>query len=361
MLKLAIKQNKMKRKNSISLLALIAVLFVLLLKPASLIAQSTIVPNWKINPDKELNPNTKWMRDAKWGLFTHYLVHMPSGPVPKNMTAEIWNKKVNSFQIKKFADQLTELKVPYFFITIGQGGGYYCSPNKTYERLFGPSNGKLSSRDLVAELAKELTSRGIKMCVYLPAVGRRSSADEQQKWREVITEWSERWGKSVSAWWIDGAVYQSPEVFKAYTDAFKAGNPNAIVSYNVGPVGMNRQQLAPVTEYEDFLAGECDYFLPTSGVIPGGLSRIFSNFQSSDYYHGPNIAGDQLHFLNFLGAWWGTGKPRFPNALVISWTKHVIDHSGAVTWDLPLSDDGIIQESYFNQVKALSESINTKK
>jgi hypothetical protein len=92
-------------------------------------ALNKIVPNWKINSDKELNPNTKWLRDAKWGLFTHYLVHMPSAPVPENMSAEIWNKKVKSFQVKKFADQLSELKVPYFFITIGQGGGYYCSPN----------------------------------------------------------------------------------------------------------------------------------------------------------------------------------------------------------------------------------------
>ena len=108
-------------------------------------ALNKIVPNWKINSDKELNPNTKWLRDAKWGLFTHYLVHMPSAPVPENMSAEIWNKKVNSFQVKKFADQLSELKVPYFFITIGQGGGYYCSPNKVYERFFGPGNGKLSN------------------------------------------------------------------------------------------------------------------------------------------------------------------------------------------------------------------------
>ena len=36
-------------------------------------------------------------------------------------------------------------------------------------------------RDLVAELAKELTARGIRMGVYLPAVGRRESAEVQQK------------------------------------------------------------------------------------------------------------------------------------------------------------------------------------
>jgi hypothetical protein len=38
--------------------------------------------------------------------------------------------------------------------------------------------------------------------------------------------------------------------------------------------------------------------------------------------------------------------------------QHLIENSGAVTWDLPLSDDGIIPENYFKQVKALSNSIN---
>lgn len=350
----------MKRRNLIAIIATIFIISITLL-PSVLKAQSQIVPNWKINPDKELNPNAKWLRDAKWGLFTHYLVHMPSGPVPENMTAEIWNNKVNSFHQKEFADQLNELKVPYFFITIGQGGGYYCSPNKTYEKLFGPSNGKLSRRDLVYELAAELTSRGIKMCVYLPALGRGDSADVQQKWRDVITEWSQRWGKLVSAWWIDGAVFQGSEVYKAYTDAFKSGNPDALVSYNVGPVGMNRQQLVAVTEYEDFLAGECDYILPTCATIPGDLGKHFNIYAKSDYYQGPNISGDQLHFLNFLGDWWGTGEPRFSNELVISWTKHINDHGGAVTWDLPLNDKGIISENYFNQVKALSKGINNEK
>lgn len=352
----------MKKRKKFLHPALLLVVTITLMS-SGLKAQDWAIENWEINPDRELNPNTRWLLEAKWGLFTHYMVHMPSAPVPEGMNGEIWNKKVNSFQVEKFADQLSELKVPYFFITIGQGGGYYCSPNKTYEKHFGPSEGKLSERDLVEELAGELTSRGIRMCVYLPALGRRESADVQQKYREVITEWSERWGKAISAWWIDGAVFQGPEVFKAYTEAFKSGNPEAIVSYNVGPVGINRRQLAPVTEHEDFLAGECDYFLPTSGYIPKGLieRKIFSNFQEANYYQGPNIAGDQLHFLNFLGAWWGTGEPRYPDGLVISWTKHVIEHSGAVTWDLPLSDDGIIPENYFRQVEALSKSIRNDK
>jgi hypothetical protein len=346
----------MKQLKTLKVSALIAVFVVFSLSVIN--AQNTIVPNWKIDPDKKLNPNTQWLREAKWGLFSHYMVHRPSGPVPEGMNGEKWNKKVNSFKVKKFADQLTELKVPYFFITIGQGGGYYCSPNSTYEKFFGPSEEKLSERDLVAELGKELTSRGIKMCVYLPALGSRDTEKVQQKYLEVITEWSQRWGDLVSAWWIDGAVYQTPEVFKAYTAAFKSGNPKAIVAYNVGPVGMSRKQLVPVTEHEDFLAGECDYVLPTCANIPSDLGKHFTVSGSGDYYQGPNISGDQLHFLNFLGTWWGTGEPRFSNELVCSWTKHVNDHQGAVTWDLPLNDDGIIPENYFNQVKEVSKQIN---
>ena len=286
----------MKQRDS--RIHIVAIIFItIVLFPSVLKAQNQLVPNWKINPDKELIPNTEWLREANWGLFTHYLVHITSAPVTENMTAEIWNKKVNSFQMKKFADQLTELKVPYFFINFGQGGGYYCSPNKTWERLFGTSKGKLSSRDLVLESAKELTSRGIKMCVYLPVVGRGEPAEAQQKWREVITEWSERWGALISAWWIDGAVFERPEVYKAFTEALKSGNPNSIVSYNVGPVGMNRTQLVPITEYEDYLAGECDYILPACATIPGDLCKHFNISWKGDYYRGPNILGDQLHFL----------------------------------------------------------------
>ena len=190
------------------------------------------------------------------------------------------------------------------------------------------------------------------MCVYLPAVGRRDSAEVQQKWREVITEWSERWGESISAWWIDGAVYQSPEVFKLYTAAFKTGNPDALVSYNVGPLGMNPDPKLPVTEYEDYLAGECNWHLPVSGVRP---------WDGKEYYMGPNISGDQLHYLTFLGSFWGLGEPRFPDELVIGWTKHTNNHGGTITWDVPLSDSGIISDKCMKQLKTLSKNIRKEK
>ena len=330
------------------LLHIFAALFIgiVALMPSVLNAQGWVVENWHYDPDKELNPNTQWLRDAQWGLFTHYIGSARSG--------EEWNKRVNSFQVKELADQLTELKASYYFITLGRTN-CFCSPNETYERYFGPSNGGLSDRDLVADLAAELNPRGIKLCLYINAVGRHDSPEIQEQWQQVLTEWSERYGESVSAWWVDGAAYQSPEVYEAYTAAFKAGNKKALVSYNVGPVGSSRDQLLPVTEHEDYLAGEVDFILPTCGI------RVFDG---KEYYLGPNISGDQLHFLNFLGPWWGgntKGEPRFSDDLVISWTKHIIDHEGAVTWDFPVKYDGTIPENFYNQIESLSKSIyNTK-
>jgi hypothetical protein len=119
---------------------------------------------------KGLNPNTKWMMDAKWGLFSHFLPQRPGQQASDKMTEKMWNKKVNSFQVSRLADQLEKLKAPYFFITVGNSDNYFCSPNSAFDKQFGAGNGILSERDLVAELAEELIPRGIKLCASLPAL-----------------------------------------------------------------------------------------------------------------------------------------------------------------------------------------------
>ena len=199
------------------------------------------------------SPKSKWMRDAKWGFFTHYLAHMASRPTPI-LTAEQWNKKVNSFQVKQLGDQLSSLKAPYCFVTVGQAGNCFCSPNKTFDKLFGPNVGSRTERDLIADIAAELIPRGIRMCVYCPAYGAKGSASkEQENWQEVITEWSERWGKSISAWWVDGGAEVSYPVYRAYFDAFKAGNKDALVATKLSA------KLPPDQVLEDYVGGESGF------------------------------------------------------------------------------------------------------
>ena len=280
-------------------------------------------------------------------MFAHYLAHTASTQVPEEMNGPLWNKRVSAFQVGELGEQLSQLEVPYFFITIGQGGGYYCSPNKTYEKYFGPSDERLSDRDLVADLAAELVPRGIRMCVYLPSYGRNEPPEVQGKWQEIITEWSRRWSTSISAWWIDGGVFKDPAVYEAYTRAMKSGNPNALVAYNTGPIGWSPEPKKPATSHEDYLAGEVNWRLPVGGVRP---------WDQKQYYVGPSIDGDQLHFLTFLGTFWGIGEPRFPDELVVGWTKHTNNHGGTISWDIPLDYNGRIPAAHFRQLHVLKEA-----
>ena len=92
-----------------------------------------------------MQASTEWFKDAKWGVLTHYL----SG---KENTAEDWNKRVDSFDTAGLARQLKSVGAAYYFITIGQNSGHYCSPNATYDSFVGIQPSKCSRRDLISDL-----------------------------------------------------------------------------------------------------------------------------------------------------------------------------------------------------------------
>ena len=167
--------------------------------------------------------------------MTHYLSAPPSSKGGAELTADMWNKQVDGFDVARFADQVVSTGAKYLLFTIGQNSGHYCSPNATYDRIVGIQPSKCSRRDLVADLAKALAARNIRLMVYLPSgdpaadpvarqklgwrwgrpggwqrpgesVGGRL-ADFQRNWEAVIREWSLHWGKSVSGWWIDGCYF----------------------------------------------------------------------------------------------------------------------------------------------------------
>lgn len=52
--------------------------------------------------------------------------------------------------------------------------------------------------------------------------------------------------------------------------------------------------------------------------------------------------------------------PRFSKDLVVSWTRHINEHGGAVTWDLPVRDDGIIAEPYMEQLRSMASELSAR-
>ncbi len=313
-----------------------------------------------VTQKKHTRSETSWFRDAKWGVFTHYLTEADT-------SAEEWSDRVDRFDVARIAEQLRYVGAGYYFITIGQGSGHYCCPNTAYDSFVGITPSKCSKRDLVSDLYDALEPEGIKLMMYLPSDGSWGDAiaskrlgwkwgfkkdlplgtsgtertgerlaEFQLKWEAIVREWSTRWGSKVSGWWVDGCYFademyrfaDSPN-FESFASAMKAGNPDSIVAFNPGV-------LTPVishTEYEDYTAGEIADAFP---VCPG-----------------MNIDGAQYHILSYLGDSWCSGEPRFSDEFVVGYTKDVVSKGGVMTWDVPITHDGQIPQPFIDQLALL--------
>ncbi len=320
-----------------------------------------------------------WLYQAKWGVFAHYL----AGTVARgdDTTVEEWNRLIDAFDVQGLADQLASVGATYYFITLGQNSGHYIAPNPTYDRLVGISPSKCARRDLVSDLYDALAPKGIRLCVYLPsgapdrdniAVNRlgwkggkhryyqgqvggdiprnKDLISFQQKWEQVIADWSKRWGKKVSGWWFDGCyfpyemyVQDEPPNFESLAAAARAGNPHSIVAFNHGVIGQSHphrtpgQTLVHITPHEDYTAGE----------IMGVMESC----------HGRFIGDAQFHILSHLGRRWGHDRPRFSERWLIEYVREIHHHGGVVTWDVPIRPDGLIPQEFLDQLRALGEGL----
>ena len=321
--------------------------------------------------------NTDWFMKARWGVMTHFLARLP-GPAKDDriVSADQWNRQVDSVDVEAMAAFLAEIGAGYYLLTIGQNSGHFCSPNATYDELTGIEPSQCSRRDLISDMADALAPYDIPLLAYLPAhppygdkrvaealeydpwwhddKRRRPTTDPrlaglQRKWEAIIREWSLRWGDKVRGWWIDGVyrpeIYDSPVEpnFRSFAAALKAGNSRSIVAFNPGIMWPLKHH----TEHEDYLAGEVD-------------GALFAGYWGEGGYHEPDrwYEGVQLHVLTFLGTMWNQGDaPRFPDELVIGYTKFINSRGGAVTWDVPIEPDCHIREGFIPQLRSLGAAI----
>jgi hypothetical protein len=297
-----------------------------------------------------------WMRQAKWGVMTHYLADWQARTNNIGMSVERWNKILDAFDVEALAEQLQSVGAGYHILTLGQNSGYYLAPNETYDRLVGVKPSRCSRRDLVSDMSEALSKRGIKLMVYLPAGapggdrvarealqwqnGMHRNQEFQLKWEQIIADWSLRFSEKVAGWWFDGCywpnlMYRSsePPNFKSFAAAARAGNPNSAVAFNPGVV----PRLISMTPEEDYTAGEISN--------PERLEIRRSQ--------GGVLDGRQVHVLSYLGQAWGMGEPRFTTDQAIAFSHAVWREEGVITWDVPVAMDGRISDSFIVQLKAI--------
>jgi hypothetical protein len=296
------------------------------------------------------NPNTDWFSRARFGILMHFL---PSGPAGLN--------QVEQFDVKALANQLEDMGVGYFVLTLGQNSGWFNSPNAAYSKRTGYAPGeRCSSRDLPLDLYAALHPKGIRLMLYLPcqvpnqdtraqkAFGLAEGPKDQpidlafaEKWSEVIQEWADRYGDKVAGWWFDGGYQHigfNDAIAARYAAAVKHGNPKAIVTFNPGV------KVIRWTKAEDYTAGELNEPL---SVVPTGRW----------------LDGSQWHALTYVGDNWGKRNTRFTDAQWIDWARKVTAKQGVLTLDMGPNYDptagrvGSLAEAQVKQVRALGAAL----
>ena len=58
-----------------------------------------------------------------------------------------------------------------------------------------------------------------------------------------------------------------------------------------------------------------------------------------------------------MGRTWGMGDPRFAPGQIIEWSKSIIQEGGAITWDTPVQNNGLINFAFMQQLKVLGDDL----
>lgn len=299
----------------------------------------------------------EWM-SGKYGVMVHYLSTIGGVGGEKKLSPE---EMAETFDVKAFADNIEKTGASWLIFPFGQNSGYYWSENPYIEERM---PGRCTKRDLVVEIADEITSRGIRFIAYIPtemdfqAEDMRNaflwdkSSDKKEFmeiWTNVIAYYAKKLGNKLSGWWYDGCYNAREKSFARTKDwtnerfdrekwfaASKAGNPEAAIAMCTGA---NLMQY--VFDEEEYLPGESNELL----------------YYPWDY----NSTDKQWHILTYLDCFWfmesgaQMPNPRFSNKELYNYVRKCTDKKGAVTLNIGIYEDGTMAPKTLEQVCGLKK------
>ena len=318
--------------------------------------------------------DTSWMTEGKYGIFMHYQYRIllnysvrtdPKFPELSQMTAEGWNRFVDGFDTKGFANQMAEARVGWVIFCLDDHYfAWPCSPNSKFSEYTGYGPGqKCSNRDLIMDVANALNSKGIKLIVYYAGLNgymkepkvmaglgdsilrgtfneKAPPTDEVRKRRlEVIKEYADRFGTKIAGWWFDtpgqDSYDNSPNDWWAINSIVHNANPKAVISFAQG--GMS--QMGPLMPgIDDFTGGDTWSKQDLSKLIP-------QNFP---------VKGDILwHCKIYCGnVYHGQGDAnQFSDKQLIDWINICNRQGGVCTLDWPFDPKtGLIKDFGLKQM-----------
>lgn len=319
-----------------------------------------------------IQSNLDRFQSKKWGIFYHFL---------GGNDAEAWNRRVDNVNVDLWAEQLAELGCGFMGITIMQVFRTMLAPNATYDRITGYKPGEACARrDLILDLSDALRKYDIDLMLYYTGDGPcRDSANianrafgfttptydyekkvwvgEQypefipesfvDKWTAVLQEYAERYGDRVFAWWVDGCYehfYPDGETreryLKKYVDAVRAGNPDALITFNNGYAGYGDEKIL------DFMCADPYTSCRYDNFTPGEEDRLFrppvSRYVGQAQWFGFYCNGFWWERKDRESNWRDTDKvpcARFTPDQLYDYVKQVNEGGGIVMFDTRFEND----------------------
>ncbi len=255
-----------------------------------------------------MDHRTNWFRQSKWGIFTHYLHSIQNTKTLYSMGREgsSWEDCVREFDVEKYVSLIKRAGAGYVIFTPMQCFRYLCAPSERYDEITGFQPGEAcSTRDLIGELADAFWRENIPFMLYFTGDGpfkdeyagrmmglwdrdngQKVSDTFVDRWSSVAEELSLRYGKKVWGWWVDGCydyIGYTDEKLGLFSKRLKAGNPDAIVTFNNGV----KPEVLKYSSFEDYTAGELVDFklLPKERFVEGSQWHVLSFLGLPEVYY----------------------------------------------------------------------------
>ncbi len=329
--------------------------------------------------------DTTFMTRGKYGLFMHYqyriLLGYSSGtqrlgtrplvPDTSLMTYKEWNRFVDGFDVKGFAEQMKKAKIGWVMFCLDDHYfAWPCSPNSKFDYYTGYKPGeKCSKRDLIMDVADALNAKDIKLIVNYAGlngyqkepkiltglgdtnrgnVGEKAppSAESRKKRLEILKEYADRFGTKIAGWWFDTPGKNSyddpPYDWWAINSIVRNANPKAVISLAQGGVS----QMGPLVQgIDDYTGGDTWTKQDLIKLIPKNYPA-----KGGVLWHGKIYCGNVYH---------GQGDSnQFTDQELITWIKTCNDQGGVCTLDWPFEPKtGLIKDFGFKQMVAIKKAL----
>jgi len=295
---------------------------------------------------------------AGYGVFVHYLNGLQNNAEQLHSLGKqtSWDQCVKEFDTERFAETMREVGAGYVIFTTMQISRHMIAPNATYDRITGYKPGEAcATRDLILDLYRSLSKRGIPLMLYFTGDGPRAdpkagpafgcgtpvTTEFVRKWASVVEEYGRRYGDKVVGYWVDGMypfIGYDDEKLGIMARALKAGNPKRIIALNRGV----DPRVLSYTRYEDFTAGEQNRFfdMPAERWLDG----------------------EQWHILSYLSpVSWGHPGAAYSKTELGDYVFDVHQRGGVVSIDAMLYRDGALDRSQVELLKAVRARLKSGK